>query len=257
MNDIYNCSTDVFSKQGVLSFLNDYRHIIEMGTYSYDVDALDLRLTFEQALMSDALLENERIVLALIYGLELNFVQASKIMGIPTSQAKELIADAVETIEAVLNGYTTYTHVPSSSTAKSLEGYIAEVRAGKILIYDINECVTSSLLHHLAGKRDKLAKETIRQQIEGIVLTGDNGLYAVMGWQPYSLEQYPYYDTAPSIESADIEKHDRREYDYFKDRDSKMGIAPLDNFTNVSVGFSPNLPKKRNTVANRNGRERL
>lgn len=238
--DTFNYVDGRFNKESVIAFMKEYRSIREMGIYSYDVNSHDLTIAFEMALMTDVMSSDEREALALVYGLELTYVQASQMMGQKVSDFKGIVDNAFEVVEAVLNGYPSSSLTPSISRATNLNEYIQEVRNGLILPFSINKAVNTSLLHYLAGKKDVLSIETLKQQAEGAPLEGENGLFDIMGMFPYSYERYPYYATNPSIESADMDENKFRAYDYFRSKDAENGVVSTGEIHRLSKNFLSN-----------------
>lgn len=226
--------------EGVQALFEQYRQLQHLEIH--DWNAVDIRITFEQALTATAMEEDDRLAAALIYGLELSAIQASQLMSVKVSAIKEHTENAREAVEAVLNGYPTKHHATSSSKATTLSGWIQEVREGKTMMFDIPKAVWDSLLTYLVNgkKEDKLAKETLRQQAEGRPLEGENGLNDIMGNFPYDPERYPFYDTSEMIENpnrrGDFKTAKESGYDYFRDSDLRNGVTS-DDFTHLSNGL--------------------
>ena len=155
----------VFDKSGVIAFFKEYRNIKEMCLYSYDSNALDLLICFEQALMSTALTPNERMVVGLIYGLELTYVQAKRILGLRISDIQMLVDNAFEAVESVLNGFKAKVNKIYPSKAMNVNEYLQEVQDAVISPFDVNENVYNSLLQ-MTKKSDDKAFQTLKQMNE-------------------------------------------------------------------------------------------
>ncbi|MDO7487024.1 hypothetical protein Q5O89_16775 [Peribacillus frigoritolerans] len=223
---------------GVTAMLDQYFSLKEMEIHSWD--AVDIRIDFERAVSATILTGEDRLAVALVYGMQLNHREAGKLMGIKPTAIKEHIENVLETVEAVLNGYRTTFHKQQPSQATNLEEWIEGVREGSTMPYDIPSKVTTALLTYLEGNRDKLAKETLRQRVEGNEDIKDN--FNIMGKDEYDVENYPFHQTSAMIEDPSR----KRDYnggksdgpDYFHDQDRQNGVA-YDDFAGVSKALKP------------------
>jgi hypothetical protein len=214
-----------FTKEGVIAFFKEYRSVKEKCMYSYDVHALDLLTIFEQALMSDALHPDERVAVALIYGLELTYVQTKKIMGLKLTELRKIVDNAFETIEAVLNGYKHKSKNPKPSKARNINEYIQEILAAKILIFDINDEVFHSLLHMTREKDDK-ADASLMQFSSGNEEIKDK--FNIYGTHEYDVANYTHFATSPRS----------NEYDYFRSQDKHFEVQATETIDHLSKGLT-------------------
>lgn len=226
----------VITSDGVNLLLEDYWSILEMGTYSYDPSVIFIRADFERALRSSHLSPIGRLSLALVYGMQLSLQQASKLIGIKVSDVKNEIEEAKEVMEAVMNGYLSTIYQKKTSETTNLTDWIQEIMKGSISIYDIPDEVFTSLLHYLAENRDKLAKETLRQKREGMPIDIYNEKFGIA---EYDSENYPFYDTAETIENPfRFREYRTGDIDYFKRHDRYYGVAFPKDFSKMSKGLT-------------------
>lgn len=205
----------IFDKAGVMAFFKEYRKIKEMCLYSYDSNALDLLVCFEEALMSNALNPQERIVIALIYGLELTYLQAKRILGIRISDVQLLVDNAFESVQAVLNGFKAKIHAIYPSKAMDINGYIEEVKNGIISPFDVNENVYQSLLE-MTKKSDDKSFETMKQKVKKSKEIKDQ--FNVYGHEQYDVVNYPFFATSFNV----------FQYDHFRSKDKHFGVQATD-----------------------------
>lgn len=83
-------------------------------------------------------------------------------MGVSLREYRETLDDALETLEAVLNGYKSKRLRVGSSTALNYTEYLEEVGAGTISIYSITIQVRHSLLHFCPRKVTHLKQNSFR-----------------------------------------------------------------------------------------------
>lgn len=216
LDDRYN-----YDSVGVESMFNDYYKIQCMGFYSSDAHAIDLKMDFEKALCASVLEPLERCVIAFVYGLQLTFIEASKILKEKISVLKTVCNDAMDKVEAVLNGYVTTYHTTTPSKATNIDEWLQELRLGYIMPFDITDAVNTSILQFYAGKGDRLSKDTISQKVEVSPDICENGN------KKYDPEEYTYYKTAESIENPfRTRAHKVSDYDYFRNEYKYYNVLP-------------------------------
>lgn len=223
------------NQKGINMLLDDYWNILEKGTYSYDPSVIFLRADYERALRSSLLSPLGRVSLSLVYGMQLTLVQVSKLIKVKVSEIKNEIEESKEILEAVMNGYRAEIVPKRKSKATNLNEWMDEIRTGAVLMYDIPNKVNTSFLQYLAENRDTLAKETLRQKVEGMPKEIHDEIF---GNQEYNHENYPFHDTAESIENP-MRKWEFRtgEYDYFRKHDAYYSVAISDDLSKLSKGL--------------------
>lgn len=228
--DLPTPDTYKYHEGSVATLLMDYETLKTMGTYSYDVSAPDICLDLERSLTSTLITPDSREAAALIYGLQLSFVQASKITGRKASVLKENLQDLCEVVEATLNGFHTMYKTTTPSKAKTVSEWLKEVHAGDTFLYDIPTGVHESLLTFLADNRDKLAQSTLEQK------ENEQPEVEPVAYEP---DDYPFHETSEKIESPNrkaASKNNR--YDYFREKDLDHNVAAVD-FSRIAKGMHP------------------
>lgn len=129
-----------------------------------DESSATICLDLDDALKATILTPEERQLLALVYYAELSHRHAAKLIGLQTSNVEEVLASALEKLEAVLMGYRCprETH-DLKRTYGDLSGWLQAVGDGKASIHE----VPPSFLNWAALNGDRLAQETLRQRVEG------------------------------------------------------------------------------------------
>jgi hypothetical protein len=190
--------------------------------------------------MTAYILEPEmRVALALRYGLQLDkFPQMKRISGLDVKDIKASLEEAVETVEAVVNGFKTAFKKTKPSQATTVEQWLAEVAEGITHIFDVPDDVITNLLE--LSTKDKQAQETLRQRIEGAPLLGENGLFDIMGYFDYDYTRYPFFVTSPEKESPNRRQNEyvrqRDGYDYFAKKDEGEVFYDADDFAHIAKG---------------------
>lgn len=225
------------NEHGVKAMFEEYHGLKESELY--DWNSVDVRMDLEKSLSSTLLSGHERVAVGLTYGMGLNIREAGKLMKIRPTEVKKHLDNVLEIIEAVLNGCrTTYNQI-TKCTAQNLTEWIAGVQNGCTMAFDIPYQVNSSLLQYLVSNRDKLAKETLRQRIEGCQEIKD--VWNIQGHAPYDIKNYPFHKTSTMIESPN-RKRDYKDgvidgYDYFHDQDKNKVF--YDDFVKISKSLHP------------------
>lgn len=221
------------NKEAILIYLKDYTELKE--TEAHDWSAVDFRLDLKKALTATVLTPDQRVAVALIYGLGLTFVQARKYIDMKVSELKETLDDALEAIEAVINGYKTDYHAMPPTQTDNLLDWLAGVSEGAVMPLDVPDKVVGSLLDSLAA-RDPLAKEALKyhqmdtEELAAYVL-GIKDSFNIFGKDPYDVENYPSHDTSHAVEdpnrsnSTDFVNSKIHGYDFFRDQDRHHDVG--------------------------------
>jgi hypothetical protein len=226
------------NQAGVNAVFEEYFGLKESELH--DWNSVNVRIDFEKALTSTLLTSDERLAVALVFGMGLNHREAGKLMKLKPTEIKGHIDIVIETMEAVLNGYRTTYHETTASKAVNLTEWIAGVRNGLTFPFDIPRAVNTSLLLHLKDNRDKLAAETLRQRAKGNQDIRDR--WNIDGNAPYDVINYPFHKTSDKIENP-MRDRDYKDgltdgYDHFADQD-KYNKIMLDDFITHSKALKP------------------
>ncbi|TXK24374.1 hypothetical protein [Bacillus amyloliquefaciens] len=186
----------LYDEDGIIRLLSIYNQV-EGRTDEATVTMLsDLRT----ALDTDVLDGIERKVIALHYFLELPDRDVKKLLGIKTSEAREIRMTAPEGVAAVMLGYRAKKlppYKPFKAKGPDVLGeWLNAVGAGEAPVYSFTREVQNALLRWLGDKaqRDSLACETVRQQEEGPPMFPRDF--------PDYVERYPFY-TETQLEQMD------------------------------------------------------
>ena len=233
----FGFSSGIFDKAGVIAFFKEYRNIKEMCLYSYDSTALDLIICFEKALMSTILSSQERMVIALVYGLELTYLQTKRIMGIRITDVQLLIDNAFEAIEGYLNGFKSTIKQVYPSKARTVNEYLQEVKDAIISPFDVNEDVYKSLLY-MTKKSDDKSHETLKQMIKNSENKKIKDGFNIYGHDQYDVVNYPFFATSSNPKG----------YDFFRNQDKHFGVQATDKIENHALGLIPKGIRKSKQV---------
>ncbi|CAG7568819.1 Uncharacterised protein [Streptococcus pneumoniae] len=212
---------------------------------SFTNEALQVvKRDIDRALMSDKLTGTMRKVLAVTYALELNLIQGKKLTGLSLTDFKEAKSDALEVLEACLNGMHYKELKASCAQARGLKQYIEHIEKGIINIFDVSADTQHDVITLLASAGDTLAKTTLGEHIEDV-------REATMYAEKEDENPHNFYHTSLDVESPSRNrdfKYMRKHfgYDYFKDRDKNHKVTyPKEACT---------LDEVRRTYGNRKGR---
>ncbi|MGA4517218.1 hypothetical protein ACPA0F_08010 [Solibacillus silvestris] len=207
-----------YNHEGVRGLLENYYKLIEQGTYSYDSMVATIKMDIERALRSRLLHSKHLRIITMRYSLQLSFMEIQLYEGTLIEEAMDFEEEAVQIIVEILNGkpscFYQYENIESADT---LAEHLKNVQQGKVQPYDVSSALMTHMLH-LTKYRDKLAKEVLRQRVEGAPIINED--------LPFDLE-YPSYNTAV---------HNKKNYDYFRNQDRKNQVAYGD-FANQSKGL--------------------
>jgi hypothetical protein len=197
MNDSFG-----YDPYGVRTMFESYYELKEMGLSNWQ--AVDIILDFEKALSATIMTAESRVMVGLVYGFGLTIIQASKLASIKMIEGKEALDEALEVVEACLNGYdTTFFHKTTESTATNLDEWLAGVRSGQTLALDIPPAVMDNMFNYLISIGDKKALAIINPK------PSDNEEEE----EPFG--GYPFYNTSSAIEDPNR----KGEYNPFRDKD--------------------------------------
>ncbi|WP_078390705.1 hypothetical protein [Shouchella patagoniensis] len=152
-----------------------------------DETSITLAMDLEDALAADIFTTTERQLLALIYYAEVSHRQAAGLLGLQTSDTTPTLEEALEKLSAVLMGYrcgrikVDY----KRSVYEDIHAWLDAVGEGLAPIFITPDAVLS----WAAEQGDRLAKETLRQRVEGPPVFEDS-------------QSYPFY-TGPELELMD------------------------------------------------------
>jgi hypothetical protein len=229
MNDSFG-----YDPYGVRTMFESYYELKEMGLSNWQ--AVDIILDFEKALSATIMTAESRVMVGLVYGFGLTIMQASKLAGIKMSEAKEALDEALEVVEACLNGYdTTFFHKTTDSTAINLDEWLAGVRSGQTLALDIPPAVMDNMFNYL-------------------ISIGDKKILAIINPKPQEEEEeeepfggYPFHPTSASIEDPNRKGSFNRykDKDYFVIQDKRNNVVSLDSIKDPDALISLKTTGKR------------
>lgn len=209
---------------------------------------LDLKADLDRALESNALDSTMRKALACEYALEVSLLQGAKLVGVSLREYREALDDALETLEAVLNGYKSKRLRVGKPKALNYTEYLDEVGAGTISIYSITIQVRHSLLHFLSKKGDTLSRIAL-----GHTVTEDKDIAKQwLDLDDDEGEEYPFYVTSSAIEDPN-RTHDYVDWkvsgdDGFRQQDRNRGVVFYGDLSIVDNQPTKDGNRKKKTV---------
>jgi hypothetical protein len=206
MNDSFGY--DVY---GVRTICEGYYELKE--TEARNWTAVDIRLDFEQALSASILSPESRLMVGLHYGFGLSIMQISKLTKIKMIDCKLALDEAHEQIEAVMNGYeTTFFLKFEASTATNIDEWLAGVRGGKTMPYDIPADVMDNMWNYLVSIEDRQVMAILNPKPQENDDTEED-----------EVGGYPFYPTSDKVENPmrNRDFNHYKDYDYFMEKDRK------------------------------------
>ncbi|MCU5020524.1 hypothetical protein OCD65_27995 [Bacillus paranthracis] len=222
-------ATELYTKEKIDSILKEYHYFLEVDLK--DGQLVQVKADIDRALESNVLEAEHRKVLACEYALELNIMQGAKMSGLKVKEYREALDEALESLEAVLNGYKSEKLPTRVSQATDYTEYIQEVAEGVVSIFDMNASVINSLLHFLAKRGDALSKYKL-----GHAVTEDRETpRAFVDLEEEDSDPYPFYKTSSAIEDP-MRKADYVDWrvsgeDYFRKQDKNRGVVSYGDLT--------------------------
>lgn len=219
---------DLYSKDEVKRLLINYRHLDELNAFNQDGMPIIYKIDIDRALSASCLHMTHTKVIALHYACELSLMQIQMYEGTPIAENMVYLEEAVDIITGVLNGeLDTNFYKPRKTNAKSLKEFVYYVSLSFMHPYDVSDAVQIEILE-LTKELDILAKETLRQRIEGKPVFED-----------IEKTLYPCHDEYVHSKSY--------RDDYFINQDRKNGVV-YDDLESFATGQITTGYKKVNTT---------
>lgn len=178
---------------------------IELNTNCF----VEERIDFERAINSVALTGKQRLIIGCLFGLRLNIEQVVTLFNLGFMELQQELEEAIEIIEAIMNGYKHPMLEIRKSEARTVWQYFSELVDGKINIFDINLAVQRDLLRLLAEKfGDMVAFDGLLQLVNGVEKEEDSRTLE---------EQYPFHKEASGKRNAGN--------DYFYNQDKQNNVV--------------------------------
>jgi len=217
-----------YHAEGVRNLLGNYHKLVEEGAYSYDPMALIIKMDIDRSLRSTLLEPKHLNILTLRYALQFSFMEIQLYQGTPIEEAMDREEEAIQIIVNVLDGELTgFYQYEDIQLASTLSEHLAHVSEGKTSPYDISDALLTYTLH-LTMKKDKLAKQVLKQRTDGPPLR------FFMDKEAASMEEeYPSHKTSEALNG----------YDYFRNQDKK-NLVSYDGFANQAGGMRASGRKK-------------
>lgn len=205
---------ELYTKEMVVKMLEQYKDLELIGAENGDL--LQIKMDLDNCFSANIFKGEYKVVIACLYVLELNMMHTSRILEMSIKEIKEIHDDALETIEAILNGYRYRRLTIFKSMATDLETYIDEVWVGITNPFDIRNEVYEDLRVFLAEKGDVLSKVALGEVVEDT--------HKATGFEEEEKgEEYPFYQVSLAIESptrtGNFVDWKRSGYDFFKVQD--------------------------------------
>ncbi len=219
-----------YNQEGVRSLLDNYYKLVEQGTYSYDPMVIVIKMDIERALRSTLLQSKHLNILTMRYALQLSFMEIQLYEGTSIEEAIDTEEEAVQIMVEVLEGKpSNFYQYEVTKPSETLTEHLQNVSAGKVSPFDVSDALMTQLLY-LTKHRDKLAKEVLKQRVEGPPKFNE-----VL---PIDVE-YPSHNTSA---------HNKTNYDYFRNQDQENQVA-YEDFSNQAKGLKVIGRKKVRTTS--------
>lgn len=234
---------ELYTKEMIIKMLGQYKDLELIGAENGDL--LQVKIDLDNCFSANIFKGEYKVVIACLYVLELNMMHTSRILEMSIKEIKEIHDDALETIEAILNGYRYRRLTIFKSMATDLETYIDEVWVGITNPFDIRNEVYEDLRVFLAEKGDVLSKVALGEVVEDT--------HKATGFEEEEKgEEYPFYQTSPAIESptrnGNFIDWKRSGYDYFKVQDKNRGILFVNDLNILDCQTKKNGNSKKKTT---------
>ena len=217
-----------YNQEGVRSLLDNYYKLVEQGTYSYDPMVIVIKMDIERALRSTLLQPNHLSIITMRYALQFSFMEIQLYEGTSIEEAMNLEEEAIQIMVDVLEGTPSgFYQYEGIKPAETLSGHLLNVQQVKVSPYNVSEALMTHLLH-LTKHRDKLAKEVLKQRVEGPP--------SFQEALPLDIE-YPSHNTSVN---------NKRNYDYFRNQDRKNQVV-YEDLANQARGLKVMGRKKIRT----------
>ena len=219
-----------YNHEGVRNLLANHHKLVEQGTYSYDPMVIVIKMDVERALQSTLLQPKHLSIITMRYALQFSFMEIQLYEGTSIEEAMDTEEEAVQIMVEVLKGKpSNFYQYEVTKPSETLSEHLQKVSAGKVSPFDVSDALMTQLLY-LTKHRDKLAKEVLKQRVEGPPTFNE-----VL---PIDVE-YPSHNTSV---------HNKSEYDYFRNQDSKNKVV-YDDFANQAKGLKVIGRKKVRTTS--------
>ncbi|EJQ77731.1 hypothetical protein LKL95_27565 [Bacillus cereus] len=236
---------ELYTKEMVVKMLEQYKDLELIGAENGDL--LQIKMDLDRCFSANIFKGEYKVVIACLYVLGLNMMHTSRLLEMSIKEIKEIHDDALETIEAILNGYKYRRLTIFKSMATDLETYIDEVWMGITNPFDIRNEVYEDLRVFLAEKGDVLSKVALGEVVEDT--------NKATGFEEEEKgEEYPFYQTSPAIEDP-MRKTNFIDwkisgYDHFQTQDRNRKILHIDDLSVLDY-MSKNGNKKKKTTDNK------
>lgn len=167
---------------------------------------IDIKIDLDRALTSTLLTAGHRKVLFAINNLELNFMQTTKLLGYELLEVQDLLVEATEIITAVMNGrHSEYHSEFTNEVPDTLDDFLVALDLNTVNpLTELTDELQYSVLTYMKDElNDKLSKEVLRQQTEGMPQHVHDELFNA----EYSKKLYNSYKVSDRIEQG---KHENR-----------------------------------------------